>query len=209
MSVPVQPSPMRGGAGGLTFVLGLVAAAGVVVYATWLAIAAVAAASGMGAAAAQHVSGTVVGAIHRDGAIHHGTGAHPATKLPATALPAPPTPAGSTLAFDQLWISGNGNTIVAGTPTVGISAVTGESMIQVPVTLTNNGERDWNPVSTGFAGTLDQAPVAESTEGDWMYRSPIAPHTSVTLTKIFLGKPGQFGLKVNTPDGVASFAGAV
>jgi hypothetical protein len=208
VSVPVHPSSLRGGAGGLTFALGLVAAVGVVVYAAWLAIAAVAAASGMGATAAQHVSGTVVGAIHRDGAIHQGTGAR-LVAPPVTVLPAPPTPAGSTLAFDQLWISGNGNTIVAGAPTVGISPVTGESMIQVPVTLTNNGERDWNPGSTAFAGTLNQAPVAESTEGDWMYRSAIAPHTSVTLTKVFLGKPGQFNLKVNTPDGVASFAGSV
>ncbi|MDQ3826633.1 MAG: hypothetical protein M3325_13200 [Actinomycetota bacterium] len=204
MSVPLQPSPLRGGTGGLTFALGLVAAVGVVVYAAWLAIAAVTA---MGTAA-QHVSGTVVGALHRDGSAHHSTGARPATAPPATVLPAP-TPAGSTLAFDQLWISRNGDTIVAGAPTVGISAVTGESMIQVPVTLTNNGERDWNPASTGFVGTLDQAPVAESTDGDWMYRAPIAPHTSVTLTKVFLGKPGQFNLKVNTADGVASFAGAV
>ena len=201
MSVPAQPSPLRGGAGGLTFTLGLVAAVGVVVYAAWLAITAVTAASSMGTTAAEHVSGTVVGAIHRGGAIHQGTAVRAASP--------PATPAGSTLAFDQLWISGNGNTVVAGVPTVGISAVTGESMIQVPVTLTNNGERDWNPASTGFVGTLNQAPVAESTEGDWMYRSPIAPHTSVTLNNIFLGKPGQFDLKVNTPDGVASFAGAV
>jgi hypothetical protein len=56
---------------------------------------------------------------------------------------------------------------------------------------------------------LNQAPVAESTEGDWMYRTPIVPHTSVTLTKVFLSKPGQFALKVHTPDGDASFAGLV
>jgi hypothetical protein len=208
VSVPVQPSPLRGGAGGLTFALGLVAAVGVVMYAAWLAIAAVVAASSVGATAAENVRGPVVGGIHHGGPVHQDTGARPATP-PATVLTAPPTPTGSTLAFDQLWISGNGNTVVAGAPTVGISAVTGESMIQVPVTLTNNGERDWNPASTGFAGTLNQAPVAESTEGDWMYRSPIAPHTSVTLNKVFLGKPGQFNLKVSTPDGVASFAGAV
>jgi hypothetical protein len=82
-------------------------------------------------------------------------------------------------------------------------------MIQVPVTLTNNGERDWVPESTGFVGTLDNAPIPESTEGDWMYRAPIVPHTSVTLTKVFMSKPGQFGLKVSTPDGVALFAGQV
>ena len=188
----------------MTFALGLVAAVGVVVYAAWLAIAAVTA---MGTAA-QHVSGTVVGALHRDGSAHHSTGARPATAPPATVLPAP-TPAGSTLAFDQLWISRNGDTIVAGAPTVGISAVTGESMIQVPVTLTNNGERDWIPESTGFVGTLNHAPIPESTEGDWMYRSPIVPHTSVTLNKVFVSKPGQFGLTVNTSDGVASFGGQV
>jgi hypothetical protein len=206
VSVPVQPSPLRGGAGGLTFALGLVAAVGVVMYAAWLAIAAVAA--GMGATAAEHLRGPVVAGIHHGGALHQDTGARPGTP-PATVLTAPPTPTGSTLAFDQLWVSGDGNTVVAGAPTVGISAVTGESMIQVPVTLTNNGERDWNPTPTDFAGTLNQAPVAESTEGDWMYQSPIAPHTSVTLNKVFLGKPGRFNLKISTPDGVASFAGAV
>jgi hypothetical protein len=42
-----------------------------------------------------------------------------------------------------------------------------------------------------------------------MYRTPIVPHTSVTLTKVFLSKPGQFALKVHTPDGDASFAGLV
>lgn len=197
MSVPAQLSPWRGGMGGVSFALGLMAAIGAIVYAAWLAVAAVAAMPSMGAAASEHVDGTLVRAIH-----------HKAAPPPA-ALPAPPTPADATLAFDQLWVSRDGNTIVAGVPTVGISALTGESMIEVPVTLTNNGERDWNPASTGFVGTLDQAPVAESTDGDWMYRAPIAPHTSVTLTKVFLGKPGQFNLKVNTADGVASFAGAV
>jgi hypothetical protein len=42
-----------------------------------------------------------------------------------------------------------------------------------------------------------------------MYRAPIVPHTSVTLTKVFLGKPGQFTLTVRSPDGDASFAGLV
>jgi hypothetical protein len=211
VSVPAQLSPLRGGVGLLSFVLGLVAAFGTVVYAAWLAVAAVAAASGMGATA-EDVSGTVVGALHPQGAIHAtGAAQHSApaqTRPPTAALPAP-TPTGSTLAFDQLWVSRNGNTIVAGVPTVGISALTGESMIQVPVTLTNNGERDWIPDSTGFVGTLNRAPIPESTEGDWMYRSPIVPHTSVTLTKVFVSKPGQFGLTVNTPDGAASFGGQV
>lgn len=198
MSVPAQLSPWRGGMGGVSFALGLMAAIGVIVYAIWLAVAAVAAMPSMGAAASEHVDGTLVRAIH-----------HKAPPPPATALLAPPTPADATLAFDQLWVSRDGNTIVAGAPTVGISALTGESMIQVPVTLTNNGERDWNPEATAFVGMLNQAPVAESTEGDWMYRTPIVPHTSVTLTKVFLSKPGQFALKVHTPDGDASFAGLV
>jgi hypothetical protein len=42
-----------------------------------------------------------------------------------------------------------------------------------------------------------------------MYRTPILPHTSVTLNKIFVGPPGQFTLKISTPDGVASFTGAI
>jgi hypothetical protein len=193
--------------GAISFTLGLVAAFGLVVYATWLAVAAVAAVSGMGTAA-ENVSGTVVGAIQRDGAVQRIAAQRAATR-PAAGVPMAPTPAGATLAFDQLWITRYGNTIVAGVPMVGISALTGESMIQVPVTLTNNGERDWMPEPAGFVATLNQAPVAESTEGDWMYRSPIAPHTSVTLTKVFLGKPGQFNLKVYTPEDVASFAGPV
>jgi hypothetical protein len=77
------------------------------------------------------------------------------------------------------------------------------------VTLTNNSERDWNPVSTSFVGKLNRATVPESAEGDWMYRSPIVPHTSVTLNKVFVGTPGQFGLTINTPHGIASFAGRV
>ena len=210
MAVPAQLSPLRGGSGfpGLvSFALGLVAAFGTAVYAVWLAVAAV---TGMGAAA-EHASGAAVGALH-SGAMHATNAvAHsaPAQTRPAAAVLPAATPTGSTLAFDQLWISRNGNTIVAGVPTVGVSALTGESMIQVPVTLTNNGERDWIPESTGFVGTLNRAPIPESTEGDWMYQSPIVPHTSVTLTKVFVSKPGQFGLTVNTPDGVASFAGQV
>lgn len=212
MSVPAQLRPLRGGVTGLvSFVLGLVTAFGAVVYAVWLAVAAVAGASGMGATA-EDVSGTVVGALHSQGAMHS-TGAvqysaAAQTRPPAAAMPAA-TPTGSTVAFDQLWVSRDGNTIVVGAPTVGMSALTGEPMIQVPVTLTNNGERDWVPESTGFVGTLDNAPIPESTDGDWMYRSPIVPHTSVTLTKVFVSKPGQFGLKVSTPDGVALFAGQV
>ncbi|HEX6402606.1 MAG TPA: hypothetical protein VF003_05515 [Pseudonocardiaceae bacterium] len=211
MAVPAQLSPLRGGSGfpGLvSFALGLVAAFGTAVYAVWLAVAAVA---GMGAAA-EHASGAAAGAALHSGAMHATNAvAHsaPAQTRPAAAVLPAATPTGSTLAFDQLWISRNGNTIVAGVPTVGVSALTGESMIQVPVTLTNNGERDWIPESTGFVGTLNHAPIPESTEGDWMYRSPIVPHTSVTLTKVFVSKPGQFGLTVNTPDGVASFAGQV
>ena len=211
MSVPAQLSPLRPGssvtASGVTglvgFVLGLVAAVGMVVYAAWLAVAAV---TSMGAAA-QDVSGTVVGALHSTGAVQHSAAQQ--TRPSAATLLTPPTPAGATLAFDQLWVARDGNTIVVGVPAAGISALTGESMIQVPVTLTNNGERDWVPESTTFVGTLNNAPVPESTEGDWMYRSPIVPHTSVTLTKVFLSKPGQFGLKVSTPDGVALFAGQV
>ena len=195
MSVPAQLSPLRGGVGGVSFALGLVVAIGVVVYAVWLAVAAVAALPAMGATP---TDSSLVDAVQ-----------HSVARPAAATLPVPPTPTGATLAFDQLWVSRNGNTIVAGVPTVGISALTGESMIQVPVTLTNNGERDWKPEATGFVGTLNQALVAESTEGDWMYRAPIVPHTSVTLTKVFLGKPGQFNLTVHSPDGDASFAGLV
>jgi hypothetical protein len=192
----------------VSFALGLVAAFGTVVYVVWLAVAAVA---GMGTTA-EGASGAAVGALHSKGAMHATNAvarSAPAQTRPAAAVLPAATPIGSTLAFDQLWISRNGNTIVAGVPTVGVSALTGESMIQVPVTLTNNGERDWVPESTGFVGTLDHAPIPESTEGDWMYQSPIVPHTSVTLTKVFVSKPGQFGLTVHTPDGVASFAGQV
>jgi hypothetical protein len=180
--------------GTITFVFGLMAAFGLVAYVVWLSVAAVAA---VGDAA--DVTGS---AQHED--------AGKAAAVPPTAAPlAPPTPSGTTLAFDQLWVSKNGDTILAEAPMVGVSALTGESMIQVPVTLINNSEKDWNPDSTSFAGTLNQAPVAESNEGDWMYRSPIAPHTSVTLNKVFIGHPGEFTLQVSTPHGVASFTGRI
>lgn len=210
MSAPAQPYgsfaprpvPWRGGTGVVNFALGLLVVFGLVAYAAWLVVAAVTALIGSDQpAASQHVgvpSASQANAIQAS-AIHPGI-------LPVT-LAGPPTPSGSTLPFDQLWISGDGNTIVAGAPMVGISALTGESMIQIPVTLTNNGEQAWNPESTTFAGTLNHAPAAESTEGDWMYRSPIVPHTSVTLTKVFVGTPGHFTLTVNTPHGIASFAG--
>lgn len=207
MSVPAQPygsfasppGPLRGGMGIVTFVLGLVAAFGLVMYVAWLAVAAVA---GVGDAT-EHVSGAVVDSAQQRDA------AQIAVAPPVPAPLAPPTPNDATLAFEELWISGNGNTIVVGTPTVGFSALTGESMIQVPVTLTNNGERDWSPEPTGFVGTLNRAPLAESAEGDWMYRVPIVPQTSVTLNKVFVGHPGQFTLKVSTPEGVASFTGRI
>jgi hypothetical protein len=113
------------------------------------------------------------------------------------------------MAFDQLWTAGDGNTIVAGTPTVTTSERTGEPVIRIPVTLTNNGEREWNPVSTTFIGRLNHAPVPESTEGDWMYSTPIVPHTSVTLTKVFVTGPGEFTVTISTPHGVALFTGQI
>jgi hypothetical protein len=51
VSVPAQLSPLRGGVGGVSFALGLVVTIGVVVYAAWLAVAAVAALPAMGATA--------------------------------------------------------------------------------------------------------------------------------------------------------------
>jgi hypothetical protein len=178
----------------VNFALGLLVVFGLVLYGAWLIVAAVSAITGSDQPSA--VSDSVTGSTQ-----------HSAALPPVRTLE--PTPSGSTLTFDQLWISGDGNTIVAGAPMVGISALTGESMIQVPVTLTNNGEQNWSPESTAFLGTLDRAPVAESTEGDWMYRTPIVPHTSVTLNKVFVGTPGQFGLTINTPHGIASFTGRV
>jgi hypothetical protein len=85
----------------------------------------------------------------------------------------------------------------------------GASVIQVAVTLTNNGDKEWSPVFTTFDGTLNRAPVQESSEGDWRYSMPIAPNTSVTLSKVFLGGGGQFSLAVSTSDGVALFTGRV
>ncbi|MFN2478190.1 MAG: hypothetical protein ABR615_03325 [Pseudonocardiaceae bacterium] len=177
----------------VSFALGLLVAFGLVVYATWLGIAALAA---------------VKGATQRVGVT--GTTTHLASAPPVTAPPAvAATPSGTTMAFDQLWTASDGNTIVAGAPTVGTSMETGEPVILVPVTLTNNGERNWNPVSTSFVGKLNHATVPESAEGDWMYRSPIVAHTSVTLTKVFVGGSGQFSLTANTPNGVAVFSGRV
>jgi hypothetical protein len=179
--------------GGVSFTLGLLVAFGLVVYATWLGVAALTAVED----ATQRVGST-------------GATTRLATALPETAPPAvAPTPSGATMAFDQLWTASDGNTIVAGAPTVGTSMETGEPVILVPVTLTNNGERDWNPVSTSFVGKLNRATVPESAEGDWMYRSPIVAHTSVTLTKVFVGGPGQFSLTANTPNGVALFSGRI
>jgi hypothetical protein len=194
---PLVHSPLRSGIGVVGFALGMLAAFGVVAYAAWLVVGAVNAIGN----AAQHVSGTVA----RSTPHAERLGAPP----PVAALPLPSTPPGATLPFDHLWIASDGNTIVAGPPTVGYSALTGESMIQVPVTLTNNGERAWSLESTSFVGMVNHAPVAESTEGDWMYRAPIVPHTSVTLTKIFVGHPGQFTLKISTLDGSAAFAGRI
>ncbi|MGH3908399.1 MAG: DUF4190 domain-containing protein [Pseudonocardiaceae bacterium] len=130
---------------------------------------------------------------------------------------APQLPGGgsgdATVPFGQVWTSSNGNTVVAGAPETGISESpmeTGESVIRVPVTLTNNGQDEWSPVLTTFGGTLNGAPVQEAMgEGDWMYSTPIAPGASVTLTKVFLGGTGDFTLTVSTPHGVAFFTGQV
>ncbi len=192
-----RPTSLRGGMGVVNFALGLLVVFGLVLYGGWLIVASISA----------FTDSDQPSSDQHSAAQHVGAARHSAT-LPVR-VPEPPTPSDSTLAFDQLWISGDGNTIVAGAPMVGVSALTGESLIQIPVTLTNNGEQSWSPESTAFLGTLNRAPVAESTEGDWMYRSPIAPHTSVTLNKVFVGTPGQFALTVNTPHGVASFAGRV
>jgi hypothetical protein len=205
-----RPGPLRNGVGVVSFTLGLMVAFGLVAYAAWLILAAV----GVVGTAAQPVAGSAIG----QASVEHGA---PGREVPgqdttgqgaATAsatLPAAATPSGTTMAFDQLWTATDGNTIVAGTPTVGTSTETGEPVILVPVTLTNNGERDWNPVSTSFVGKLNRATVPESAEGDWMYRTPIVAHTSVTLTKVFVGGPGQFSLTASTPDGVALFSGHV
>ncbi|MBV9029768.1 MAG: hypothetical protein JO364_05510 [Pseudonocardiales bacterium] len=205
-SLPPHLSPLRpmGHLGLVSFALGLMVTFGLVVYATWLAFGVVSAVG----SAAQH--GWFLHGSRQNDRRHGAVAAErTATAPPVAAVPVAPTSSGSTLAFDQLWTCGDGDTIVAGAPTVGTSAHTGESVIQVPVTLTNNTERDWSPVSTTFAGTLDRAPVVESAEGDWMYAAPIVPHTSVTLTKVFVGGAGRFALTVSTPHGVASFTGRV
>ncbi|MGH3884974.1 MAG: hypothetical protein ACRDSZ_00120 [Pseudonocardiaceae bacterium] len=145
-------------------------------------------------------------------AIGSGTGRQVAAAPPMRALPPAPTPTGSTVAFDQVWTAGNGNTIFAGPPEMDASESPlhpDAPVIRVAVTLTNNGDKDWSPVFTTFSGTLNRAPVQESSEGDWSYSTPIAPHTSVTLNKVFLGGGGQFTLAVRTADGVALFTGRV
>jgi hypothetical protein len=165
---------------------GLLAMSGLMMYAAWLTLAGVTAGGG----AVQHV----------------------AAAPPVPALPAAPTPKGSTVAFDQVWTSSNGNTIIAGEPKMGLSDSAlrpGASVIRVAVTLTNNDEKEWSPVFTTFGGTLDHAMLQESNEGDWKYSTPIVSRTSVTLSKVFLGGGGQFTLAVKTPQGVALFTGQI
>jgi hypothetical protein len=192
----------------MIFTLSVMVPFGLVVYATWLAFGAVATARTGAINSTQHASLGHASLGH--GSLGHGAAAERiATAPPGAAMRVAPTPSGSTLAFDQRWTSGDGNTIVAGTPTVGTSAHTGGSVIRVPVTLTNITDRDWSPLSTTFIGTLNRAQVAVSAEGDWVYKAPIAPHTSVTLTKVFVGGRGQFTLTVGTPHGVALFTGHV
>ncbi len=145
-------------------------------------------------------------------AIGGGTMQQVGSTPPVRALPAEPTPPGSTVAFEQVWTSSDGNTIVAGAPKLSRSDSSlhpGASVIRIAVTLTNNGDKEWSPVFTTFSGTLNRAPVQESSEGDWRYSTPIAPKTSVTLSKVFLGGGGQFSLAVSTSDGVALFTGRV
>lgn len=103
--------------------------------------------------------------------------------------------------------------IVAGTPEVGPSESPlseGETVVSVPVTLTNNGTEEWATVFTTYGGTLNGTPAEESAgEGDWLYSTPLAPGASVTLTKVFVGGPGEFTLSISTPHGVAFFTGQV
>ncbi len=194
MSVPAPPygffaSPPRRSrpmdrSGFVHVALGLLATIGLMMWAAWVAIAGVAIGGG------QHIP------------------AAPAVRE----LPAAPTPAGSTLAFDQVWTSSNGNTIVAGEPKVDASGSAlhpGATVIRVAVTLTNNSDKEWSPVFTTFGAGLNRSPLQESSEGDWKYSTPIVPDTSVTLSKVFLGGGGQFTLAVNTPQGVALFTGQV
>ncbi len=183
---PPSPSRPRSSSGTARVALGLLGMIGLVTCAAWLTITGVPASG-----ATQHFRGTAPG---------------------VRALPPAPTPTGSTVVFDQVWTASNGDTIVAGQPTVGISDSSlhpGASVIHVAVTLTNNGEKEWSPVFITFNGTLNHAPVRESREGDWRYSTPILPHTSVTLSKVFLGGSGEFTLAVSTPHGVALFTGQV
>ncbi|MGH3792082.1 MAG: hypothetical protein ACRDQ9_15055, partial [Pseudonocardiaceae bacterium] len=134
------PSPLRNGVGTVTFSLGLIVVFGLVVYAAWSVV------DGLTA-----VGGTIMPATH-------GAAKNVATAPPVAARLGPATPRGTTMAFDQLWTASDGNTIVAGTPTMSTSTHAGESVIRIPVTLTNNGAQDWNPMSTTFVGTLNHAP---------------------------------------------------
>ena len=144
---------------------------------------------------------------------HASTDHDDAATAPAAPQPPAAPPGDATLPFGQTWTSPNGNTIVTNLPEVGTSDSplrSGESVIRVAVTLTNNGKEAWSPVFTTFGGTLNGAPVEESVgEGDWLYSTPIAPGASVTLTKVFLGGSGDFTLTVSTPHGVAFFTGQV
>ena len=130
----------------------------------------------------------------------------------AAPIGAVPTEA-ATLPFGETWTSDNGNTILVGQPEVGTSESplsSDESVISVPVTLTNNGTEEWATVFTTFGGTLDGAPATESfSEGDFLYSTPLAPGASVTLTKVFEGGPGEFTLTASAPHGVAFFTGQV
>lgn len=127
-------------------------------------------------------------------------------------LPPPPSTEGSTVPFDGVWTFSTGNSIVASEPTVGPSDSTSHPhapVIRIAVTLTNNSDQEWSPVFTTFDGTLNGTSLLESSESDWSYSNPIVPHSSVTLSKAFLGSPGQFALTVHAPDGVATFTGQV
>lgn len=183
---PPRTSRPRNGSGIARALLSLLTTIGLMMFAAWMIFAGVA----IGGGPVQQVAATP----------------------PVRALPAEPTPPGSTMPFDQVWTTSDGNTIVAGAPKLGTSDSSlhpGASVIRVAVTLTNNGDKEWSPVFTTFSGTLNRAPVHESSEGDWRYSAPIAPNTSVTLSKVFLGGGGQFSLAVSTSDGVALFTGRV
>ena len=202
-SLALPPGPLRHGMGVVSFALGLMAALGIVAYAVWMALATLSTADNAAAPVGSSDSPLRTPSEHRVAAQHA-----PAITTPTATSLSRPTPAGTTLGFDQLWISRDGNTITAGPPTMDVSQ-RGEPVIRIPVTLTNNGTQDWNPESTTFGGKLNRATVPESNEGDWRYRAPIAGRTSVTLTKVFVAHPGQFTLIVDTPQGEALFAGQV